>query len=298
MTLTPEKARIPSVSVVIPTHNRARMLAEAIQSVLGQTRPADEILVVDINSTDDTGSVLETFKDAVTPLSVEKNGPSPARNRGIAAAKGDYVAFLDDDDLWHPEKLKIQMEFLEANGEVAMVSADTVPLGEDIREVRPDRSSWRKGDLFPRLFMKSYVSTPTVVVRRDVFDDVGGFNESYLRVEDYDLWLRIAAVRPTAHFQKPLAWIRKSPGRMSDDKIDLRQTARKVLLEHYDPDRIPRRHLSRRMSDLEIYCGREYLKLGNKDMAGRCFRAAVNWTPLRPRPYRYLLAGIFRRPGA
>jgi len=120
------------------------------------------------------------------------------------------------------------------------------------------------------------------------------FNESYLRVEDYDLWLRIAAALPTAHFHHPLAWIRKSPTRMSDDKIDLRKTAKKVLMEHYDPDRIPRRHFSRRMSDLEIYCGREYLKLANRDMAERCFRAAVNWTPLRPRPYRYLLTGIFR----
>ena len=146
--------------------------------------------------------------------------------------------------------------------------------------------------------MKSYVSTPTVVVRRDVFDTVGVFNESYLRVEDYDLWLRIAAHYPTAHFHHPLAWIRKSPTRMSDDKIDLRRTAKKVLMEHYDPDRIPRRHLSRRMSDLEIYCGREYLKVGERDMAGRCFRAAVNWTPFRLRPYRYLVTGIFRGRGA
>lgn len=283
-----------SVSVVIPTHNRARMLAEAIQSVLDQTRPADEILVVDINCTDDTGSVLENFKDVVTVLSVERDGPSPARNHGIAAARGEYVAFLDDDDLWHPEKLRVQMEFLEANRTVAMASADTVPLGEKIGDMRPGRSYWTHGDLFPRLFMKSYVSTPTVIVRREVFDEVGVFNESYLRVEDYDLWLRIAAARPTAHFHHPLAWIRKSPTRMSDDKIDLRRTAKKVLMEHYDPDRIPRRRLSRRMSDLEVYCGREYLKLGNTDMAGRCFRAAVNWTPLRPRPYRYLLAGIFR----
>ncbi|MBN1882145.1 MAG: glycosyltransferase [Deltaproteobacteria bacterium] len=294
MNLVPDTAHAPSVSVVIPTHNRAGMLTEAIQSVLDQSLPADEILVVDINSTDETRSVLEAFKDVVTPLSVEKNGPSPARNRGIAAARGEYVAFLDDDDLWHPEKLRIQMAFLEANREVAMASADTVRLGEDIREIRPDRSYWIQGDLFPRLFMKSYVSTPTVIVRRDVFEAVGVFNESYLRVEDYDLWLRIAAARPTAHFQHPLAWVRKSPSRMSDDKIDLRRTAKKVLMEHYDPDRIPRRRLSRRMSDLELYCGREYLKLGDRDMAGRCFRAAVDWTPFRPRPYRYLLTGMFR----
>jgi len=285
---------VSSVSVVIPTHNRARMLAEAIKSVLDQTRPADEILVVDINSTDDTESVLETFRDVVTVLSVDRDGPSPARNRGIAASRGDYVAFLDDDDLWHPEKLKVQMEFLEANGTVAMVSADTVPLGEKIADMRRGRSYWTQGDLFPRLFMKSYVSTPTVIVRRDVFDEVGVFNESYLRVEDYDLWLRIAAARPTAHFRHPLAWIRKSPNRMSDDKIDLRRTAKKVLMEHYDPDRISRRSLSRRMSDLEVYCGREYLKLGDADMAGRCFRAAVNWAPFRPRAYRYLLTGILR----
>jgi len=297
MTSRNDTSRTPSVSVVIPTHNRAEMLAEAIKSVLDQSLPADEIIVVDINSTDDTTRVLESFGDAVTALSVDKSGPSPARNRGIAAARGEYVAFLDDDDLWHPEKLKIQMEFLGANRDVVMASAHTVPMEDAIGEIRPDRSAWTEGDLFFQLFMKSYVSTPTVIVRRDVFDEVGVFNESYLRAEDYDLWLRIAAARPTAHFQKPLAWIRKSPNRMSDDKIDLRRTAKRILLEHYDPDRIPRRHFARRMSDLEIYCGREYLKIGDTDMAGRCFRAAVNWTPLRPRPYRYLITGIFRRRG-
>ena len=121
-----------SVSVVIPTYNRPDMLREAIQSVLNQTRPASEIIVVDNGSFEETVSVIRQFGDKVVYERSTARGPSPSRNRGVAVAGSRYVAFLDDDDLWHPEKLAIQMDFFDRNPDFGMVSSQVIPFGRKI----------------------------------------------------------------------------------------------------------------------------------------------------------------------
>ena len=262
------------------------MLIESIKSVFTQTRIPDEVIVVDFGSKDGTRKAVYEYNDRIILLDSKVSGASAQRNIGISHAKGDYIAFLDDDDIWHPEKLNIQMEFLEEHIEIAMASSENIHMGYTIRI---DRLKWIHGDLYKKLFMESFIHTSTVVIRKDVLKKIGSFNEDYKRAEDYDLWLRISRSFPIAHTKTPLTWIRKSETCLSNDKIDLRKTAIKVLKENYDPKKIPKKNFRKRISDLEIYLGRNYTKAGNKEEGKKQFISAIKRYPFRTRPYRYLI---------
>jgi len=285
-----------SISVVIPTHDvvkRGDSLKEAVESVMSQSRLPEEIIVVNGGNEKLTPRELaESSSVKIRVVGSARHGPSAARNRGISEAGGDcdYIAFLDDDDLWHPEKLEIQMDYLEKNPEILMVSSTMVPVGGNINI---KRGPWISGDLFGLLYMKSIVPTPTVVVKREVFDSVGFFNEEMMRAEDYDLWLRIARSFPTAHLKSPLGWVGRGAGRLSDDKIDLRKNSIRLLKEYYDPKRISRWKYRKRMSELEIYLGREYVKIGDVKKGREHFMKALRLRPFSLRPYRYLLGSVF-----
>src|SRR5664280_1650862 len=121
----------PKVSVVIPTYNRLAYLREALDSVLAQTRAADEILVVDDGSTDGTEAAISALPAPVRYLRQQNAGPAAARNHGLREAKGDWIAFLDSDDLWVPEKLEAQMDFLERNPAVELLFAHMINFGPD-----------------------------------------------------------------------------------------------------------------------------------------------------------------------
>ncbi len=145
-----------------------------------------------------------------------------------------------------------------------------------------------------KLFLKSFIHTSTVVIKRNVFDKIGRFNEHYLRAEDYDLWLRISRIFSLAHIKSPLAWIRKCETRLSNDKIDLRKSAIKVIQENYDSEKISPRKLNRRISGIEISLGRRYIKAGNKEEGKKHFSSAIKRYPYSIRPYRYLLSAIIK----
>jgi len=267
------------------------LLLETINSIFSQTRLPDEAIVVDCGSKDGTRDAVLRYSQKVIFLETKTPGASSQRNIGISHAKSDYIAFLDDDDIWHPEKLKIQMEFLETHPEIAMASSENVRIKH---KIKIKKSDWIFGDLYMKLFMKSFIHTSTVVIKKDVFDKIDGFNENYKRAEDYDLWLRISRNFPLAHTKTPLTWVRKCATRLSSDKIDLRNTAMKVLKEQYDPDKISKRKFKQRISDIEISLGRRYVKAGNKEEGKNQFLSAIKRYPYRIRPYRYLLSTIIK----
>lgn len=280
-----------TISVIIPTFNRKDTLKAAIKSVFAQTLHPDEVIIVDCGSTDGTKEAVYNCNEPIKFLETKTSGASAQRNIGIFNAKGSYIAFLDDDDIWHPEKLKIQMGFLDQHPEISMISAGNIRIGGDIKIHRP---KWIIGDLYQKLFMKSFISTPSVMVKREVFDKVGGFNENYKRAEDYDLWLRISRYFHLAHTKTPLAWIRKSKNRLSDNKIDLRKSAIKVIQENYDSNKISPRKLNRRISGIEISLGRRYIKSGNKREGKKQFLSAIKRYPYSIRSYRYLVSTILK----
>ncbi|MCP4370178.1 MAG: glycosyltransferase [Deltaproteobacteria bacterium] len=280
-----------TISVIIPTFNRKDTLTEAVNSVFAQTLLPDEIIIVDCGSQDGTKKAFYDYNEPIKFFETKIPGASAQRNFGISNAKGSYIAFLDDDDIWHPEKLNIQIGFLEQHPEISMISSGNIRIGYDIKI---DRPKWILGDLYKKLFMKSFISTPTVLVKREVFDRVGCFNENYKRAEDYDLWLRISRCFHLAHTKTPLTWIRKSKNRLSDNKIDLRNSAIKVIQENYDPEKISQRKLNRRISGIEISLGRRYIKSGNKQEGKKQFLSAIKRYPYSVRSYRYLISTMLK----
>lgn len=189
--------RSPSVSVVIPTRNRAATVERALRSVLAQTALPGEVIVVDDASTDDTASRLQRYAgDRVQVRRLpECGGGSRARNLGIDAARGDWVAFLDSDDEWRPEKLERQLARLDAPDGPGLSVVYCRRIMRDHlsgREV-PVRSPLREGNVFPALLSGWEVSTSQVMVTRAALTQVGGFDPALPGSQDYDLWLRLAA---------------------------------------------------------------------------------------------------------
>ncbi len=276
------------VSVIIPTYNRAGFLADAVDSVLAQTWNDFEILVVDDGSTDGTRNVAGRYGGQVRYLYKENEGPSSARNMGIKEARGVYVAFLDSDDVWEPEKLRIQMDFMGENSEVRLVCTDSSLMGSTECRERKLRRDFI-GNLFPILYSNSFIRTSTVLMAKDCFREIGYFDERYRSAEDYDVWLRVARRYPIAYLNQPLVRYRKHEENVSRDKITLRHNALSVLEAHYDPREISRRTYRVRMSDLHLYFGRAYLRLRDIKMARRAISQSLRLTPFRPRAIRYWL---------
>jgi len=284
------------VSVIIPTYNRADLLKEAIDSVLEQTWREFEVIVVDDGSTDATGDAVRPYGGRVRYVYKENGGPSSARNVGIREAKGTYVAFLDSDDLWEPEKLKVQMGFMLEHPEVKLTCTDSSLIGSGgKRERRLSRDL--VGNLFPLLYSNSFVRTSTVVMARECFQEIGYFDERYRSAEDYDLWLRVARRYPIAYLSRPLVRYRKQEDNVSRDKLTLRLNALQILDSHYDPRVIPPSRYRMRISDLEIYCGRAYLRVGDLGKAREAFGRSWRLTPFRFRPFRYWLGAWLKASG-
>jgi glycosyltransferase involved in cell wall biosynthesis len=219
------------VSVVIPTYNRARHVVEAIESVLGQTLAPAEIIVVDDGSTDDTAERLAPYAGRIRYLRQENRGVSAARNTGIREASGEWVALLDSDDLWHPQKLEVQMDAIQARSDLALAGS---PRGREPRGPLPTPSVH---DLGVRDFLLSVRMGPSgVLIRRSSLEVVGYFDESLKCVEDRDMWLRLAARFPCALIDCGCWWYRIHPGQMTRNEqgmlISYRRTLKKFFSLH------------------------------------------------------------------
>ena len=179
------------VSVIIPTYNRSGLVGEAIASVLAQQDAKFEVIVVDDGSTDDTVATLGSFGAAIRRLWQPHGGVSSARNTGILAAGGEWLAFLDSDDLWLPRKLWMQLEFLSKHPEFKMCQTEEIWVRNG-HKLNPKKYHKKpRGYCFPQLLERCLISPSAVVIHREVFEAVGLFDESLPACEDYDLWLRI-----------------------------------------------------------------------------------------------------------
>lgn len=217
----------PTVSVVIPTHNRRDLIQETIQSVLDQTFEDFEILVVDNGSTDDTRQVVCGICDSRIHYIYQGNTGRPAgpRNTGIRNARGKYIAFLDSDDLWLPHKLALQVEVLDRQQDIGLVFGQLQGFGDGIVEGNPwPRISEAKfGKIFKSLFLSwNFIPCLTVVTRREVLERIGGFDEepALKAVEDFDLWLRIARVCNIQFVPEVLSKYRFHKDHLGSDRIE------------------------------------------------------------------------------
>jgi glycosyltransferase involved in cell wall biosynthesis len=197
------------VSVIIPTFNRAAFLKEAIDSVLSQSYQDFELIVVDDGSTDLTQDVIREYPE-LTYIHQGNQGVSAARNRGLQVATGEYVAFLDSDDLWVKEKLQVQMTWMEANPDSIACYTDEIWIRRGKRVNPMKKHQKYSGWIFDKCLPLCIISPSSILMHRALFQKVGLFDENLPVCEDYDLWLRIAKDYPI-HFI-PMSLIIKRGG--------------------------------------------------------------------------------------
>ena len=197
-------APLSSISVIIPTHNRAHLLPRALDSVLNQTKRAEEIVIVDDGSTDDTSDLIQSNYPEVITLHQSNRGVSAARNRGIREASGEWLAFLDSDDEWLAHKLERQMAALGEHPETKVCHTDEIWIRCG-RRVNPMKKHAKHGGwIFRKCLALCCISPSSVLIHRSVFSDVGQFDESLPACEDYDLWLRVTARYPVLYLPEKL----------------------------------------------------------------------------------------------
>ena len=184
---------MPKVSVIIPTYNGAKYIKQAVDSVLAQTYDDYEIIVVDDGSTDDTAELLRPYGDRITYLYQENRKLPAARNTGIRAARGQYLAFLDSDDFFLPHKLAAQARCLDERPEVGLVASGHQYIDEAGRLLQESRP-WlgRPAITLESILFGGLAPVHAVLLRREWFDRVGGFDEQFTYCEDSDLWFRLA----------------------------------------------------------------------------------------------------------
>lgn len=192
-----------SISVIIPTFNRYEFTKKAIKSVKKQTRQAVEIIVVDDGSTDNT-HLLKNDRDIIY-LPIPHNGnPGFVRNRGVEAASGRYIAFLDSDDLWEKNKLELQLAFMAENPALRISHTRELWLRNNKTISQKTQKHVRQGDMFEDALKKCTIGPSTVLLEKSLYTETGGFREDLEIAEDYEYWLRITAANQVGYIDTPL----------------------------------------------------------------------------------------------
>lgn len=266
----------PEISVVIPTRNRRAMLREALASVAAQRGASFEVIVVDDGSTDGTwqdfsGYDLAAQSGILRAVRTAHRGPAAARNRGLAMARGALIAFLDSDDLWMPEKLACQSLFMRNNPD-CLISQTGERWLRDGRRVNPGRRHRkRSGDIFADALCTCLISPSAAILRRELLDEVGGFDEDMAACEDYDLWLRILARHEVGLLDEPLVVRRAGhPGQLSASVVALdrfRILALAKLLSDGSLDAAKRTAAAEVMAGKSLIYGKGLARRGRRDDA-------------------------------
>jgi glycosyltransferase involved in cell wall biosynthesis len=269
----------PRVSVVIPAYNSGKLLGQTLESVLNQSFRDLEVILVDDGSTDDTTRVADAFGPPVRVVRQRNQGPSAARNHGVEVARGPFIAFLDADDLWLPDKLRLQMELFDRRPELGLVYTN-YQYTDGSKLLPLHRSAQKKpyeGWVFRQLLRDNFVATSTAVLRRECFRQVGGFDPKLRISEDYDLWLRIARKFEMGYAPPPLARYRfhgrnvfgNLEERLDSRRYIFRKLARETPAELLpDPEEV--HELTARY---HFHIGRLYLRNGEPEKARELFRS-------------------------
>ena len=286
---------MPRVSVVITSYNSGLLIGETLDSILTQSYRDFEIIVVDGGSTDNTIEVVSRYPSPVRLIAGQRLTKSAGRNVGIRAAQGEYIGFVDADDLWLPDKLQAQMDVFKEQPNLKWVYSDCYMFDGQTKAnicTWSSRSRLHAGAILGFLFQDYFIASPTPLVRREVFDAVGYFDETLLRhqPEDTDMWLRVAAKFPIGLVPKPLARFRRHPNSLTmreDPKMALEGVLfvldRAVVRE---PARLgPLR--GQVFAKHAIAFGRGYAGRGQTSAARALFMQAVHYYPVTPAAYLY-----------
>ena len=227
-------SRGPLVSIIMPAYNAEKYILESIDSVIAQTYKSWELIVVDDGSVDSTSVVVRNFKDRRVKLIEQINsGVSKARNSGIENAKGEYITFLDSDDLWEKYKLEVQVSYMLNNPSVILSYTDYVSFINDGERVKNKQLyPFKIKSLKDRILVFNFIATLTVMVKSKILKDVGGFDIDLFGPEDWDLWIKISKMGGIGHIEKKLSLYREHEGGISKNKKRQLEEEYKILLRH------------------------------------------------------------------
>ena len=303
----------PLVSVVMPAYNARPFIEDSIRSVLNQDYPNIELIVVDDGSKDGTPEAAEKFDSRVKVLRQNNSGPAAARNRGIAAASGDFIAFLDADDIWLPGKLALQVQYLQAHPDVGVVfggflrwypqtggSFTSAPKPENLDsplKLSPKHSGW----IYTTLLLDNVIHIITAMVRRSVIETVGSFDESLRTGEDYDFWLRVSRQFRAAEFDRTLAYYRihtasttRVPRKENNEYRVLVKTLAAYGPTGPDNAAITEDALRARFFQLCFSHGYFHMRSGDANVAREAFSAALHHSPLKPKVWIYWILAMIK----
>jgi glycosyltransferase involved in cell wall biosynthesis len=261
----------PTVSIIVPTYNRGRLIARSVKSVLNQTYQDFELIIVDDASTDNTEEVVSSFNDKRIRYvrHKENRGEAAARNTGIKAARCDYIAYQDSDDEWLPEKLAKQMKLLEdASPEVGVIYTGFWKTENHRKTYIP--FSWvnqKNGDIHKELLKGNFIGSPVVLIKKDCFNRVGLFDERLCNLVDWEMWLRISKQYHFRCVDEPLVIAHYDSDNVSDNPDNLIDALELVLEKNRNEFKKEKRLLARHwinIGDLlvakgEVKKGRRYI---------------------------------------
>ncbi len=264
------------VSVVIPAYNQGQFVREAVLSALEQTYGPLEVIVIDDGSTDNTQQQLAPFLHRVRYVHQKNAGLSAARNTGIQLARGEWIALLDADDVWHRQKLEIQLAAIENRKDVALVGSPAITVLPLELPSAPCTYT-----LTVRHFLLSARMGPSsALIRRRSLEAVGMFDESLQSVEDRDMWLRIAAKLPCVLVESPCWWHREHPGQLSRNADRMFCNYRRVLRKFFDAN--PKYRTLRRLAMGYLHYDAAWCNFaeGRKAMALLSLARSASYRPL------------------
>ena len=195
---------MPTVSAIIPTHNRSQTVLRALRSVYAQRIPVNEVIVIDDGSSDDTAARVQAAFPGVNLICQTQHGVSHARNRGIDAAQGEWLAFLDSDDEWLPMKIETQLDAVRNNPSSRICHSNEIWIRNGRRVNPMDKHRKHGGWIFEHCLPRCAISPSSVLLHRSTIEEFGAFDESLPVCEDYDLWLRMTAALPALYIAEPL----------------------------------------------------------------------------------------------
>lgn len=224
------------VSVIIPAYNAEAFVADTVNSALNQTCQDLEVIVVDDGSKDGTLGALQPFGDRIRVHQQANGGVAKARNTGVSLATGAWVAFLDADDLWLPEKIDRQLACSAAS---PMIYSDRLNIGArgDLPELQSVAMPMHSGDLFVPLLRENFITNTSVMMRRDLFEKLGGFYTGLNGTEDWDLWIRVAERHPIELVPEPLVKYRFHDGSISRNWARMSRERTQVIARALDLER-------------------------------------------------------------
>jgi glycosyltransferase involved in cell wall biosynthesis len=273
----------PRFSIIIPAYNRERYIGAAIGSAFSQRDPAEEIIVVDDGSTDGTSQVVHEFTGGpvIRYFHQRNQGPAAARNYGAAAAKGNWLAFLDADDIWHPDKLLIQAEYIRKHPQVYMFWCDVDYMDEGGNPREPFEWNDR---LAPLMFNRPMCPIPsTVVLRKDIFSLLGGFNQQMRCYEDGEFFMRVAARFPIHFIDRTLVTYRCHRNQLHRSVLHRAMSWPYMydLLDQLWRDDPQKKAILNAVSAANhTHVGKHYLRKGDLEEARRHFRMGFKQKPL------------------